>query len=60
MGEPYLVIAVELFVLMCAGMLVFYQRYVGKMSGSLALISQSIDSKNHIYVAGTVILSSLR
>lgn len=28
-----------------------YQRYVGARSGSLALISQSIDSRNHVVVA---------
>jgi divalent metal cation (Fe/Co/Zn/Cd) transporter len=59
MAKPYLVIAVELVALVCAGILTFYQRYVGKMSGSLALISQSIDSKNHIYVAGAVIIGAV-
>ena len=28
-----------------------YQRYVGARSGSLALVSQSIDSRNHVVVA---------
>lgn len=32
-----------------------YQRYVGLKSGSLALITQSIDSRNHVIVAASVI-----
>ncbi len=31
-----------------------YQRYVGARSGSLSLISQSIDSRNHVIVAAGV------
>jgi hypothetical protein len=58
-ARPYLVIAIELIALICALILAFYQRYVGKMNGSLALISQSIDSKNHIYVAGAVIIGAI-
>lgn len=57
--RPYLVILVEAFALLVAAALTFYQRFVGKRSGSLALISQSIDSKNHIYVAGVVILGAV-
>jgi len=56
---PYLVIAVEGIALMFAVILYFYQRYVGKRNGSLALISQSIDSKNHIYVATTIIIGAI-
>ncbi|MBN2257176.1 MAG: cation transporter [Anaerolineaceae bacterium] len=40
--------------LVCLG-LGFYQRYVGLKSGSMALITQSIDSRNHVIVAATVI-----
>ena len=56
---PYLVIAVEGIALVAAAVLHFYQRYVGKNNGSLALISQSIDSKNHIYVAAAVIIGAV-
>lgn len=56
---PYLVIVVEGIALICAVLLFFYQRFVGKRNGSLALISQSIDSKNHIYVAGTIIIGAI-
>lgn len=31
-----------------------YQRYVGLRSGQLALITQSVDSRNHVIVAGSV------
>ncbi|MCD6242070.1 cation transporter [Candidatus Bathyarchaeota archaeon] len=55
---PYLVIVVEGIALIAAVILHFYQRYVGKNNGSLALISQSIDSKNHVYVAGAVIIGA--
>jgi hypothetical protein len=48
-----------LVVLIAALMLTFYQRYVGKSNGNLALISQSVDSKNHIYAAGVVILGAI-
>ena len=58
-AKPYLVIAVELIALIAAVILSFYQRYVGKSNGNLALISQSVDSKNHIYVAGVVILGAI-
>jgi Co/Zn/Cd efflux system component len=33
----------------------FYQRYVGLRSGNMALITQSIDSRNHVIVAAGVI-----
>ena len=56
---PLLVIAVEGIALIAAAVLHFYQRYVGKRSGSLALISQSVDSKNHVYVAMVVIMGAV-
>ncbi|KYH37589.1 MAG: cation transporter [Candidatus Bathyarchaeota archaeon B24] len=56
---PHLVVAVEGVALVAAAILYFYQRYVGKSNGSLALISQSIDSKNHIYVAAAVIIGAV-
>jgi len=56
---PYLVIVSEGIALVFAVILFFYQRFVGKRNGSLSLISQSIDSKNHIYVAATVIVGAI-
>ena len=56
---PCLVIIVEVIALIAAVILHFYQRYVGKNSGSLVLISQSIDSKNHVYIAGAVIIGAI-
>jgi cation diffusion facilitator family transporter len=38
------------------GILGIYQRYVGLQSGSLALITQSVDSRNHVVVAIGVLL----
>ena len=35
-------------------MLYVYQRFVGTRSGSLALITQSVDSRNHVIVAASV------
>ncbi len=58
-SNSLLVIGVELVALTAAVILSIYQRYVGKMNGGLALISQSIDSKNHIYVAGAVIIGAV-
>ena len=56
---PYLVVTVEGIAFIAAAILHFYQRYVGKSNGSLTLISQSIDSKNHIYVATAVIIGAI-
>jgi len=56
---PYLVIVSEGIALIFAVILFFYQRFVGKRNGSLALISQSIDSKKHIYVAATVMVGAI-
>ena len=56
---PLLIIAVEGIALLSAVALSVYQRYVGKKYGSLALISQSIDSRNHIYVAAAVIVGAI-
>jgi Co/Zn/Cd efflux system component/predicted transcriptional regulator len=57
--HPLLVIFVEIVAMIFAALLTFYQRYVGKSHGSFALISQSVDSKNHIFVAGAVILGAI-
>jgi Co/Zn/Cd efflux system component/predicted transcriptional regulator len=59
MSRPYLVIGVEGIALVSAVFLCFYQGFIGKKFGSLALLSQSIDSKNHIYVAAAVIAGAV-
>jgi cation diffusion facilitator family transporter len=56
---PYLVIITEIIALIFALILFLYQRFVGKRNGSLVLISQSVDSKNHIYVALGVITGAI-
>ena len=45
--------AVILSALAC-GLLYLYQRFVGLRSGQLALITQSVDSRNHVIVAASV------
>ncbi len=59
LAMPYLVILTEIIALIVAVFLFSYQRFVGKRNGSLALISQSVDSKNHIYVAAAVIIGAI-
>ena len=56
---PYIVIAVELFAMVVLLVTSMYQRFVGRRSQSLALISQSIDSKNSIYSAAAVIVGAI-
>lgn len=46
-------LAAILSALVC-GALYLYQRFVGVRSGSLALITQSVDSRNHVIVAASV------
>lgn len=36
------------------GLLYFYQSFIGAQSGSIALITQSVDSRNHVVVAAGV------
>jgi hypothetical protein len=59
LAMPYLVIIAETVALIFALILFLYQRFVGKRNGSLVLISQSVDSKNHIYVALGVIIGAI-
>jgi len=59
LAMPYLVIIAETVALIFALILFLYQRFVGKRNGSLVLISQSVDSKNHIYVALGVITGAI-
>lgn len=59
MTMPYLVIAVEGIAILAAVFLFYYQRFVGKVSNSLTLISQSVDSKNHIFIGTSVIIGAI-
>jgi cation diffusion facilitator family transporter len=59
LAMPYLVIITEIIALIFALVLFLYQRFVGKRNGSLVLISQSVDSKNHIFVALGVITGAI-
>lgn len=56
---PYLVILVEGIAILAAFFLFYYQRYVGKVSSNLTLISQSVDSKNHIFIGMSVIAGAV-
>jgi cation diffusion facilitator family transporter len=59
MSMPLVVIAVEGIALLLMFTFSMYQRFVGRRSKSLALISQSIDSKNSVYSAAAVIIGAL-
>jgi len=59
MTNPFLVIAVEGLSLASLLILSYYQRYIGRRGRSLALISQSIDSKNSVYSAAAVIVGAI-
>jgi cation diffusion facilitator family transporter len=59
MSRPLLVIFVESIALVSVLALSMYQRFIGRRSRSLALISQSIDSKNSMYSSGAVIVGAL-
>jgi hypothetical protein len=37
------------------GLLYFYQSFIGAQSGSIALITQYVDSRNHVVVAASII-----
>jgi len=59
MSMPLVVILVEGVALSFSFVLSVYQRIVGRTRASLALVSQSVDSKNHVYVAASVILGAI-
>ncbi len=59
MTLPFLVIAVELVAMVSMLIISVYQRFVGKRSQSLSLISQSIDSKNSMYSSAAVIVGAV-
>jgi len=56
---PYLVIAVEGLVLLVVGSLFYYQRCVGRVFANLTLIAQSVDNKNHLFIAISVIVGAV-
>jgi hypothetical protein len=56
---PLVVIVVEAVALAFSLVLSVYQRVVGRSRGSLTLVSQSVDSRNHVYVAASVILGAI-
>jgi cation diffusion facilitator family transporter len=56
--DPSLVIIIEGFAVFVYMGLYFYQRQIGRSSGSLTLISQSVDSKNHIFIASSVAIGA--
>ncbi|MBN1250444.1 MAG: cation transporter, partial [Anaerolineae bacterium] len=51
--DAFTFVATILSALIC-GALYLYQRFVGMRSGSIALITQSVDSRNHVIVAASV------
>jgi Co/Zn/Cd efflux system component len=59
MTMPLVVIFVEGLVVAAMFSISYYQRFVGRRSQSLPLISQSIDSQNSIYSAIAVIIGAV-
>jgi cation diffusion facilitator family transporter len=59
MSAPYIVIIVEGIALLAALGFSLYQRFVGRRSKSLALISRSIDSQNSVYSTAAVIVGAV-
>ncbi len=57
--DPTYVIIIEGLAIFIYAGLYFYQRQVGRASGSLTLISQSVDSKNHIFIASSVVVGAI-
>lgn len=57
--DPSLIIIIEGLAIFVYAGLFFYQRQVGRGSGSLTLISQSVDSKNHIFIASSVVIGAI-
>jgi cation diffusion facilitator family transporter len=51
--DGFTFLATILSALVCLA-LYFYQRFVGLRGGSMALITQSVDSRNHVIVAASV------
>lgn len=59
MTMPLVVIFVEGLVVVAMFLISYYQRFVGRRSQSLPLISQSIDSQNSIYSAIAVVIGAV-
>jgi len=59
MTMPIVVIVVELVAMASMFIVSLYQRFVGKRSQSLSLISQSVDSKNSVYSSAAVVVGAL-
>jgi len=57
--DPSYVIVIEGLAIFIYAGLYFYQRQVGRASGNLTLISQSVDSKNHIFIASSVVIGAI-
>jgi protein-S-isoprenylcysteine O-methyltransferase Ste14 len=55
-ADPIAFIAVIISATLSA-LLWFYQKYAGLAAGSLSILAQSVDSKNHLLVAGGVCIS---
>ena len=55
-ADPIAFIAVIISAILSA-LLWFYQKYAGLAAGSLSILAQSVDSKNHLLVAGGVCTS---
>lgn len=54
-----LVIVIELINILTTLFLFIYQRHIGKFNNNLTLISQSVDSKNHILTCLVIIIGTL-
>ncbi len=59
MTMPYVVIIVEAVAIVSMFTISLYQRFVGRRNQSLALISQSVDSKNSVYSSAAVIVGAI-
>ena len=57
--NPGLVIVIEAICMLAAWLLTIYQRFVGRKTQNIALITQSVDSKNHIFVSLAVIVGAI-
>jgi divalent metal cation (Fe/Co/Zn/Cd) transporter/predicted transcriptional regulator len=54
-----LVIVVEFIAILTAIFLFIYQRHIGRDNNNLTIVSQSVDSKNHIMIGSAVIISAV-
>ncbi len=54
-----LAVTVEAIAICISASLFVYQRHVGRANNNLTIISQSVDSKNHIFIGSAVIIGAL-